>query len=177
METKICLKWLLTRGWKQWNTLNRLISKNLVAVVCWREVVLHKRLQRKILVFWIGGRLSKRGGRTLRFDCIYVYFLSKSLLLVLWSDYNNNEEKTEQASHKKWKTLWKSPVCTCNVLARRCFEFPWWHHLVATQSEQEEKSFNFCERLNWRETSWQAKIITFSCCSVNFIYKRLVFIF
>ena len=105
METKICLKWLLTRGWKQWNTLNRLISKNLVAVVCWREVVLYKRLQRKLLVFWIGGRLSKRGGRTLRFDCIYVYFLSKSLLLVLWSDYNNNEEKTEQASHKKRKTF------------------------------------------------------------------------
>ena len=30
--------------------------------------------------FWC---LSERGGRTLRFDCIYVYFLSKSLPLVL----------------------------------------------------------------------------------------------
>lgn len=142
MEIKICLKWLLTRGWKQWNTLNRFISKNFLVVVCWREVVLYKRLQRKILVFWIGGRLSERSGSTLRFDCIYVYFLSKSLPLVSSSDCNNNEEKTEQAPHKKMKNiLWKSPVCTCNVPARRCFEFPW-HHLVAAQSEQEETSFN-----------------------------------
>jgi len=36
------------------------LSKHLVAVFWWRKVVVYKRLQRKILVFWIGGRLSER---------------------------------------------------------------------------------------------------------------------
>ena len=84
----------------------------------------------------------------------------------------NNEEKTEQAFHKNGKNiLWKSPVCRdlqCSLAQ------VFWISMTSSRCRAIRAGREKFQCIEGK-TSWQAKIIAFSCCSVN--YNRLVFIF
>ena len=84
----------------------------------------------------------------------------------------NNEEKTEHTFHKNGKNiLWKSPVCRdlqCSLAQ------VFWISMTSSRCRAIRAGREKFQCIEGK-TSWQAKIIAFSCCSVN--YNRLVFIF